>query len=216
MADASTTDAAAEETPAPPAEETPKTDDKSMLAEEAGKDTPSLLGEGDEKKPAEEAKSEEDAPKTEVPEQYEDFKLPDGVELNSELIEEFKPLAKELGLSQEQAQKLVDLQAKANASQLAAQEQAYNEQVAGWRKEISEHPESKEMLANARKALDAFATDAEIRHFLTDTWLGNHPLVIKFLAKIGQSAGEDHFGGSPSKPKAARDARAIYHTMPNA
>ncbi len=47
-----------------------------------------------------------------VPDTYADFVMPEGVELDSALLTEAAPLFKELGLTQDQAQKLVDFQAK--------------------------------------------------------------------------------------------------------
>jgi hypothetical protein len=43
-----------------------------------------------------------------VPETYADFTMPEGVELDSAALEGFIPVAKDLGLSQAKAQKLVD------------------------------------------------------------------------------------------------------------
>ena len=57
----------------------------------------------------EEEQSEE---KPGAPEEYADFTLPEGMEADPDLIAEFKAEAKRLNLSQEDAQKLVDIQAK--------------------------------------------------------------------------------------------------------
>ena len=45
-----------------------------------------------------------------APEKYEDFKLPEGMEVNTDLLDKATPVFKELNLTQDQAQKMVDLQ----------------------------------------------------------------------------------------------------------
>ena len=47
-----------------------------------------------------------------APEQYAEFALPEGFQVDTAVMDEFKGLAKELNLPQATAQKLVDLQAK--------------------------------------------------------------------------------------------------------
>ena len=75
--------------------------------------------------------SEEDGG-TQTPVEYE-FKTPEGFEeMNTEAIEQFIPLAKELGLSNDQGQQLVNHY----ADQLLHQQKAMTE---GWAKQIEEH-----------------------------------------------------------------------------
>ena len=98
-----------------------------------------------------------------APEKYEDFKAPEGIELDKTQVEAFVPLAKELGLTQEAAQKLVDFYASNQAAAARAQETAWNATVDGW---IAAAKSDKEIggaalgenLAVAKKALDMFGT----------------------------------------------------------
>jgi len=67
-----------------------------------------------------------------VPEQYADFQLPDGFQLDKAALEEFMPLAKELGMTQDAAQKAISLHAKAISSvmtSIAQKRDAAYEQV---------------------------------------------------------------------------------------
>lgn len=48
-----------------------------------------------------------------IPEKYADFTLPEGFQMDAEALTEFMPLAKELGMTQEAAQKAIGLHTKA-------------------------------------------------------------------------------------------------------
>jgi hypothetical protein len=66
----------------------------------------------DEERAAEDAKKAEDEKKNSgAPEKYEEFKIPKDTKLDAEMFDKFTPLAKELNLSQEKAQELVDFYA---------------------------------------------------------------------------------------------------------
>lgn len=158
-----------------------------------------------------------DEAKTGAPENYEDFKMPDGVEVDKEALEAFKPLAKELGLSQEQAQKLIDLQTGFVQKQAEAQQKAWQAVEDGWLETVQKDAEisGDENLAFARKARDAFGSPAFIEMFEA-TRVGNHPEFVRFLVKVGKAISEDklHAGGnSPAQKKSA--AELIYTSMSN-
>src|SRR5687767_12536146 len=74
----------------------------------------------------------EEEPKTGAPEKYEDFTLPEGIELDQAAMEGFLPVAKELNLTQEQAQKLVDLQTAYVKNAADAQAKAWDKQLTEW------------------------------------------------------------------------------------
>jgi hypothetical protein len=88
------------------------------------------LKQADDAKRAEEAKKAADGKEESkgAPEKYEDFKLPEGVQSDPADVAEFQGLAKELNLTQEQAQKLIDFEAK--VSQKAADAAATNQKQA--------------------------------------------------------------------------------------
>lgn len=137
-----------------------------------------------------------------VPEDYE-FQAPEGGELNKELVDEFKPLAKELGLSQENAQKLVDFQNKAEQKK----QENWNNLQQEWMDKSQNDQEFggqafEENVAVARKALDTFGNDA-FKEFLDFAGAGNHPEVIRFLYRVGKAVDEDkmHKGNASDGPK---------------
>jgi hypothetical protein len=160
-----------------------------------------------------------------VPEKYADFKLPEGVTLEAEQLTELHSAAKELGLSQEAAQKLVDRTVKdrqaTEASFVAKQQAAVKQAAVDWKTQTEADPEVggaaiKENLAVAIKARDQFATP-ELTKMLNESGLGNHPEVVRFFFKVGKAMSEDKFtqgGKAPAgvNPDAARAAR-MYPSM---
>ena len=145
----------------------------------------------------------EDAkPKAEVPQKYE-FKAPEGFELDTELVDQFSPLAKELGLSNEQAQKLVDMYGSRIASIQKGQVEAWHNQITGWATEVKADPEigGKQLdqtIKAAKIALNKYGSDG-LKAMMdppseknpNGLGLGNHPEVIRILARIGRSMAED-------------------------
>ncbi|MGD0961577.1 MAG: hypothetical protein ABSB19_17345 [Methylomonas sp.] len=143
---------------------------------------------------------------------YADFNLPAGVNLNRELLGEFKQVAKNMGLNQEQAQALADLgvkQAQSIFSKLETERQA---EVAGWLQAAKADKEFggeklAENLAVAKKAYDAFASQ-ELKAVLDKTGLGNHPELIRAFYKAGQLIAEDQLVPGGAKPPGANKTAA--------
>jgi hypothetical protein len=143
-----------------------------------------------------------------VPERYE-FKAPEGTEFDSKVIEAYSGAAKQAGLSQDTAQKLLESMAPALAARQAEQIDAIH---TGWTEASTADKEFggekfKENLAVARKGLEAFSTP-ELRTLLDDTGLGSHPEVIRYFYRAGKAISEDKVvvgnpGGTPAKPVAS-------------
>ena len=123
-----------------------------------------------------------------VPDKYEDFTMPEGIEVDTAMMDEFKPLAKELGLTQEAAQKLIDIQTK-HAKAFADAEQAeWDDLNKQWQETAKADKEIggdklPEVLSNVNKVLEKLGTEA-----LTETleWSGmnNNPEVVRLLNRI--------------------------------
>lgn len=149
-----------------------------------------------------------------VPEKYE-FTLPEGVELDSEILAEFEPLAKEFGLTKEQAQKLVDLQLKYSNKINGAQEDTWNTTVEQWRTDATNDKEfggqrMDENLAMARDVLKKYGTP-ELTAALNVFGFGNHPELIRLLYRVAKATKEDNTvvsGGNPDKGRSF--AQTIY------
>lgn len=154
-----------------------------------------------------------------APENYESFKLPEGVEIDTEALAEATGLFKELGLSQEKAQKLIDLQAKHELATMEANNKAFETMVKGW---LADSKADKEIggdkfdenLVLAKRAMKEFAADTKFSEMLSYTGLGNHPEMIRFLTKIGKAISDDsiHTGQSgTSSPLSVTDR--MFPTM---
>lgn len=147
-----------------------------------------------------------------APETYE-FKLADGQTLNADVQSTFEATARELNMSQADAQKLVETMGpKIAATQAAAAAQLRADwaETAKADKEIGGQNFDAN-LAVAKTAMDKFATP-EFKTFLNDTGLGNHPEMIRMLHRVGKSVSEDKIvPNNQGKPTQQRDhAKSLY------
>lgn len=164
--------------PAPAGTEPSKTDDKANAEPK-----------GDDKKPVSAA-----------PEKYE-FTAGEGQELDKEAVAAFEPIARELGLSNEQAQKIVDVYGSTIMPQIAKQQEAaWQKQVTEWAETVKADKElgSVESIGNAQKAMDQFGTP-ELKQYLNDSGLGNHPELFRIFSRIGKAMSEDGFVSGSSE-----------------
>lgn len=154
-------------------------------------------------------------PEKVVPEEYAEFTTEhEGLSFDPDLIGQYKPLAKELGLSQEQAQKLVDLYAKQSVAQQERFAAQVRETQQGWKTETLKilGPQPEQQLGIAKKAIDKFASP-ELRQLLHDTGLANHKDVVQHFIRLGQEIREDSFveGTTPAGTKTL--AETMYPNM---
>jgi len=145
-----------------------------------------------------------------APEKYEDFNLPEGMEIDKERMEGFVPVAKELGLSQEKAQKLVDFYAADVKKHFDSWQTAWNDTQTKWRDATKADPEVgganlETSLTAARHVLKELGTPALVEA-LDLTGMGNHPELVRLLSKIGKLMKEDSILGGTPKGEATRDA----------
>lgn len=165
---------------------------------------------------------EGDAPKG-APEKYE-FTPPEGKEFDAEVIGQFSDIAKELNLSQEAAQKLVETMGPKIAERQMAQIEMVRNEWAQQAQTDKEYGGEKlqENLAVAKKALDSFGTP-ELRALLNESGLGNNPEVIRFMFRAGKAISEDTYvgnsTGAANKSSGPQDfnakANALYSNQQN-
>jgi len=127
-----------------------------------------------------------------APEKYE-FAAPEGQALDANALAVFEPIAKELGLTQEQAQKLVDIYPQIQQQQA----EAWSKQIADWGEQVKADKEIggdkfNASVGLAQRALDQFG-NPELREYLNASGLGNHPALVRFCARVGKSMAEDSF-----------------------
>lgn len=152
-----------------------------------------------------------------APEKYE-FKAVEGRKLDSEIVDTFSEVARELNLTQEAAQKVLDRMSPKMAQRQAAQIEAIRSEWANASKTDKEFGGDKidANLGVAKKALDQFGTP-ELRTLLNESGLGNHPEVIRLLYRAGRAISEDGYVGSSSgaarqMPKNFNDAAAALYS----
>ncbi|NMM70778.1 peptidase [Serratia marcescens] len=162
--------------------------------QDGGKTDEELAAEKEAKEKAdkEAAEKAEKEKKPAAPEKYE-FTPPEGQELDANALAVFEPIAKELGLSQEQAQKLVDIYPQIQQQQA----ESWSKQVADWGEQVKADKEIggdkfNASVGAAQRALDQFG-NPELREYLNASGLGNHPALVRFCAKVGKAMAEDTF-----------------------
>lgn len=162
--------------------------------------------------------SSADEAQTGAPEEYADFSLPEDMPMDAEAMDAFKPLAKELGLSQEQAQKLVDIQAQAVARFTEAQTQAFVETTNGWLESAKGDdeiggPNFDARVATAKKAVEFFGTPELIEAF-DMTGVGNHPEFLRAFYRIGKLMEDDPVRFGSSQQAGPKDpAKILFPNM---
>lgn len=147
-----------------------------------------------------------------------ELQLPEGYTLDEEIGGKFKEFAKAKGLSQEDAQSLLNMQIELKEKEA----QAYVATQAEWVEQAKADKEFggeklDENLAVANKALAAFGTP-ELKTLLRTTGFGNHPEVIRAFVKIAKAVGEDNLVvkdlGAPSLTNSSESiAQRMYPNM---
>lgn len=203
--------------------------DQAQLPQNTNPETGTTLLTED-KKPEAEVKTEEGDKKPETkdgaPEKYTDYKLPEGLTLDSETRSKADTLFKSLGLSQEGAQSLVDFYGAEIAKVAGAPVEAYKALTTEWKTEAESHPDlrgklgqGKEVNVRISRALEGLGDPKLVSDFkaLMDlTGAGNNQAFIRVLDRFAQKVTEGtHVAGNgPSKdsqsvrPQAAPTAAA--------
>jgi hypothetical protein len=157
-------------------------------------------------------KTEGEPAKPVVPEKYE-VKAPDGITLDEAMLEKFTPIAKELGLSNEQVQKLADFQATQIVSAQAAQKQAFETFVQQTEKETIDFYGNKldAELIDVAKGRDQFA-DQAVLDMLEATGLASHKSFIGMFGRIGRAISEHKLveGKTAVAEDTRTDGQVIY------
>lgn len=150
-----------------------------------------------------------------VPEKYE-FKVPEGQKLDEAAVKEATEVFRDLGLTNEQAQKLIDLDFKRQA----ASAKAFKEQTETWVKEVKDDPDVGRDKFNATiskvQAVVKKFGDGDLVDMLDHYGIGNHLSVIKFISRIASALGEDtreehEVGGGKAEEKTAEEV--LYGTV---
>jgi hypothetical protein len=155
--------------------------------------------------------AEEKPPEEPAPAKYADYKLPEGFEVDEELLTEANDLFKSMKLSQSNAQKLMDLYVKTNQEALEAPYKAFKDLQDKWREEAMSHPDlkgklgpGKEISVRIAKALNGLNDPQlaqDFRQAMDLTGAGNNPAFIRVIAKLASAVTEgSHVAGNGPSP----------------
>lgn len=166
--------------------------------------------------PAEDEEPKTEEPKAVVPEEYADFTLPEGVEISEATAAAVDATAKELGLTQEQAQKFAERSIKQEKDMSDGRDAGFTNLKKEWREEAAKDeeiggPDLVKNMSYVKIALDKFATP-ELREALEKSGLGNHKEFLRLLYRTGRAVSEDNIvGGKAPDTKSRTRAEIIYN-----
>ncbi len=188
---------------------------EAVVAAAPASPAPNLLAETPATKVDEPAKAPEvkaEAPKT-------DWKLtaPEGVTLAAEEVGAIEAFAKENGLSQAQAEKVLARDVASRAAADAARETQATTIGETWRQEAEKHPEIggpklAAAVENAKRALAQYATPEE-RKAIADSPFANNPMFIAIMSRAAAGIRTEDTvlsGGSASKAVELNPAKIMY------
>ena len=140
------------------------------------------------------------------PEQYEDFNLPSEIDSQDPQVQsalnEAKSVFKQLGLNQQQAQRLIDLHMKHYIGGIAENndsfEQELNRRVAEWGEQVKRNPELgganlKSSIKSVNRAISRLGGQELYNALTQETGVINHPAIFAAFVKIGKMFNEDRF-----------------------
>lgn len=147
---------------------------------------------------------------TGAPEAYAAFKAPEGFEIDAKALETATPIFKDLNLSQDQAQRLVDFYAEQSKQAYNEPMRLYEETRAGWRNEIVKGPlgngtdnlsdTTKQNIAAAINSLPA-DLQAPFKDAMNLTGAGDNPAYVRALNAWGARFREGtHVAGAAPAP----------------
>lgn len=144
--------------------------------------------------------------------------MPEGVEVDAELLAEIGPEFKDAGLTNGQAQKLADKFVKVQQERAAKQAEGWANTITKWAddakadKEIGGDKWDGTVLS-AHRAVDKLGTP-ELKEYLNASGGGNHPELIRFMSKVGEMIREDNpaSGGAGGKGQPAEPAHVLFPT----
>jgi hypothetical protein len=122
--------------------------------------------------------------------------MPEGVKVDQELLDELSPEFKAAGLTSRQAQALTDKFIAKQTERAKAQGETWANTVTGWVDAAKNDPEIggpkwDASVSDARRAVNTLGTPA-LRDYLEASGGGNHPELIRFMAKVGATIKEDN------------------------
>lgn len=153
-----------------------------------------------------------------APENYEAFKMPEGIEQDEDLFGDFVALAKESDLSQEEAQKFVDMYFAMGEKAVAKNQAAAANQHNAWHDEVkADETLGGENFDNTMKHValvrDNVKEFGKVYELLGEWGVANHPDFVRAFASLGKLFAEDKFASGAESQDKPKGAKALYPTM---
>ena len=172
----------------------------------------------DEERAAEDTAAAEAAKLNEIPEAY-SFTVPDGFELNQDLLDKVTPVFKDAGLSQAKASALVDVYAKEILPAFVKQQtEAWKTEVTNWAETTKKDPEigGTKFDATIEKAARALNTiNPALKEALDKYGFGNHPEMIRTFAKVADLMSEDSINQAKKNEQSGKTiAERMFPDLP--
>lgn len=156
-----------------------------------------------------------DAAKTEgAPDAYTAFTAPEGYTIDPKIIEAATPIFREMGLSQANAQRLVDFHTTQMIEAAKAPQTAYETTRTEWQAKVRSDPDLAKAVNGDKTGLDAVKLDigralnalndptlaADFKAAMDLTGAGDHPAFVKAMWKLSAfiTEGKHVAGGGPS------------------
>lgn len=154
-----------------------------------GQGTEAFAGEDDAKTTdADDDAGSEQEGKSQAPEEYEAFDLPDGWKLEGERLETFTAMAKEAGLSQAQAQTQISMFIKQTAADQAEHTKTWQDAAATWTSASKAAGLlTDDSLSLARTGIKAVDADGSLGRTLKALGLDKHPGLIAVFKAHGKA-----------------------------
>ena len=144
-----------------------------------------------------------------APEAYEAFKDDDGREYDAESLKDFTDAAKELGLTQEGAQKMFKAMRPSMQGVFIREITERNKEWVSAAQTDKEYGGTafKANMAVAKTAYDKYAS-AELKQIFAKTGLGNNPEIIRLFYRVGKAISPDSgVGGTGGAPRSMTSPR---------
>lgn len=135
------------------------------------------------------------APKPTVPPEKYDLKLSDDSPFDAVFLERIAAEARERGLSNEDAQKLIDRDDRIVTGYIQAQGALLRKTSEAWVEEAKTDKEIggsgfKKNIETARRYVDRFGSES-LKKALNETGLGNHPELIRMIVRAASTMADD-------------------------
>ena len=142
----------------------------------------------------------------------------DGKQLyEPEAIAKIEPIARDLGLTQEQALKFAATLARYGEEDTKSRTEAHQNQLKAWAEEVRNDPKLgganfDSTIRNCGAMLDKLAVSDADKAFFKATGIGMHPAMVRLLHGVHEKTSEDSFATTGTQQGAARlsDAEVFY------